>query len=218
MSFNQVIFNKFANQPYFFKKDAYFFLENESIMSIQSNKQYLDYKNNKGYIRHCKINNQGKLYDYIVNKTFSTFEEWIADMNISHSTYFHTNHIRYGINRWDYDHEMMHKKSISLKELLYKIDPSFQYNIEEAPTNNTSSVEPTKNNFWSSFIKLIDSYDQSVVQLEDANRYAELAASVLPTVQLTDLAEHLKTKKMGTDSVMVNFNGMIMPYKQFMRI
>ena len=45
-------------------------------------------------------------------------------------------------------------------------------------------------------------------------------AKVVPPMdsRLQDLANHLRTKKMNADAVMVNFNGLIMPLNSFMHI
>jgi len=45
-------------------------------------------------------------------------------------------------------------------------------------------------------------------------------AKVAPSMdsRMHDLANHLRTKKMNADAVMVNFNGLIMPLNSFMRI
>ena len=66
----------------------YFFLRKELAIMPE------DWKDAKahGEIRHC-ILNKGKFFDYVVDKKFDTFEEWLADAGGTMSD------VLYGVNR-----------------------------------------------------------------------------------------------------------------------
>jgi hypothetical protein len=73
-----------------------------------------------GMYRHCKLNKDGRFYDYIADKFFNTLEEWVEDCNSS------TRDVLFGYNKFD-----GRRSYISLIHLLTHIGPVFKTKADE---------------------------------------------------------------------------------------
>lgn len=98
--------------------NPYFFLDRELNMIVNTPGDYTELKNS-GQIRHAKIMYTGVLYDYIANKTFDSFEAWLADVGPTLTLA----NIRYGINRMSSTTTKLYfdQKSISFADLMQRL-------------------------------------------------------------------------------------------------
>ena len=143
--------------PYLFLKQELDYTTNGTLNNYQTLK-------NQGIIRHCKVLNNGKLYDYIVKQEYNSVEDWLASYN-----------------------------------------PSTP-DVMKKPTLHDVCYGQNRHLYQGSFAT------NYVMPFADAKVDLSIDS------KLQDLADHLRSKKMSVDSVMINFNRMILPLDQFMRI
>lgn len=160
---SQLVFNKFCSNPNMFFKgfasNPYFFLDRELNTIVNTPNEYYHLKNH-GQIRHCKILNNGMLYDYIVDRTFHSFEEWLADIGPSYTL----QNIRYGVNRLSFTNTNKHyfeHKSISFDELMQRL----QIERKVAPPNEDVFARLEKNrltpqHLWVQFGSMFVTWDR----------------------------------------------------------
>jgi hypothetical protein len=98
--------------------NPYFFLDRELNMIVNTHQDYDNLKSS-GQIRHAKIMNKGVLYDYVANKSFDSFEAWLADIGPS----FSLANIRFGVNRHNFNstRSSFDRKSISFSDLMRRL-------------------------------------------------------------------------------------------------
>ena len=107
--------------------DSYFFLKRE--LEYNTYKKWRQAKRD-GMIRHCIIHDR-KFYDYIVNKHYDTFEDWLYSLKASYTD------VLYGSNRI---HKGIKPNYVTLCRLLEKLN--YKYVIPPLGTDIYETMNP----------------------------------------------------------------------------
>ena len=122
--------------------NPYLFLRQELEITKLHPNDYTSLKNN-GWIRHCKILNNGRIYDYIVKQEYNTIEEWLA-------SWAPTNHLE----------DVYHGGKPTMKDVRFGIHRNMStgmYSTDYVVPFKDAKVEPTMNDQMKQLVAHLES-------------------------------------------------------------